>query len=163
VNLYELTEEAKELRYLLEESGGELTPEIEAALNIHDATAADKLAGYGAIRAAWLAEVEGIKAEEARLAYRRKGLRKGVAKLEARAHEYLTASDKTEIKAGTFVFKTAKCAPALGDIDEAKVPGEYWVVPDAPPRIDRKALLEAAKANPIPGVEVVQRTRLVIK
>lgn len=124
-NLIELTTAAQRLLSLVEDSGGELTPEIEAALNLNAHDLAIKVDGYGylldripAVAQYWKDQSD----QAARVA-------KGLEALEARIKSHLKAGmimgNITVLQGETVKFSISDSKPAL--IIDTPPPPEYMM------------------------------------
>lgn len=165
MTLYDMTAEALDLQSVILEAGGELTPEVEAALEALDAlgeTAEDKLAAYGRLVANMNADAEAYRAEEKRLAERRKAIENSVNALKKRVELFLRAAGKDKIKADVWTFSLQKSPPSVYVLDQGAIPEQYLV--PQPPTIDRRAILDQLKAGAsVPGCEIQQGTHLRIR
>ena len=72
MTLYDLTTEQMVINRMLEENGGELTPELEQALMITEENLSVKTEGYCKAIAIYKGEVETLKAEIDRLTAKKK-------------------------------------------------------------------------------------------
>ena len=164
-NLYELTDELANLQSLIELAGGELTDEVEDALDamvLNKETAADKLEGYGKVLANFNGEAAALKSEEKRLADKRKVIENTVARLKARVSEYMLIAGESKIKAGTFTFAMQNSPPSLDVVDQDKIPMSYYV--EQAPTLDRKGILDALKAGEeVMGCAIKQGKHLRIR
>jgi hypothetical protein len=161
-SLYELTADALAVRDAIEAADGEITPEVEAALAELEAQAEGKLEAFGKLIANWQGEASALKAEEARLASRRKALDNAVTRLKDRARDWLEATGQTKVKAGVWTFAIQASPPSVAVTDQASVPAQYWVTPD--PSLDRRAILDALKSGEVvPGAEIKTGTHLRIR
>ena len=163
--LYELTEDMRLIQDVIDLAGGELTEAVEAALDaaaLNKDNAEAKLEGYGKLLANLAADVEGYKAEEKRLAERRRAVENLTNRLKDNVFEYMTAAKKSKIKAGTFTFAVQKSSPALAIESELEIPGDYYIEQD--PKLDRKTLLAALKTGvEVPGCSIKQGSHLRIR
>lgn len=150
------TEAAKKLMASLKEQGLEGDAELIA----------DSLEGetnfLEAIEAA-LAEIdereiliigldEKIKAFETR----KKQQKDAAERIRALIEQAMMATDQTSLKLTTATISLRKVAPAVVITNEADIPARFWIEQERPaPRLDKKALAEALKANEtIPGADL---------
>lgn len=103
--LYELGAEFAALEEVLVANGGELTPEVEAALTNLGEIQAEKVDAYRAVAASFAAYAAKVSDEMALLAAKKQAAEKAEANLKRRLLEYMTARGVTELK-GT-IWKAA--------------------------------------------------------
>ena len=147
MNLYELTQEQAALVALIDEHTDPETGELDAAyaeaLEASELATAAKLEAVEAFRRGIRAEAEAFKAEEVRLAKRRKALESRDEALGKYIASCLTLAGLDHLKAGTFDFRMQSNAPAVMLLCEAAdLPAEYrkatWTA-------DKAAIKEAIK------------------
>jgi hypothetical protein len=110
--------ERRALSELLDETEGELTPEIEQLLTELDLKIDDKLESVGLYVLGQTAIVKAIKEEEARLAARRKAVERGVDGLKAYAERMMREAGKTSVKGTRCTVALQKNPPSVkGDLD----------------------------------------------
>lgn len=165
MTLYDLTAEALDLQAVILDAGGEVTPDVEAALDALDAlgeTAEDKLAAYGRLIANMAADADAYRAEEKRLADRRKAIETSARSLKDRVEQFLRATGKPKIKADVWSFSLQRNPPSVYVRDTNAIPADY-LVPQQP-TIDRRAILDVLKAGgSVPGCELQQGESLRIR
>ena len=84
------------------------------------------------------AEAEKLKAEEQRLAKRRKSLESNVEAIKGRLYNAMKLVDKPKFKTALFSFSIQKNPPRLVVDDESKVPARYLI--EQPLKVDTAAL-----------------------
>ena len=148
-SLYDLTGDYARFSELMEME--ELTPEqaemLKDALNNMVVDIEDKLENYAKIIKNFESDIEGLKAEEARLASKRKTLENNIRNMKARMTDAMIATGKTKIKGSLFSFNMQKNTPSVV-IDEAyieNIPSEYLIAQE--PKIDKKKLSDDLKAG----------------
>lgn len=148
-SLYDLTGDYARFSELMEME--ELTPEqaemLKDALDNMAVDIEDKLENYAKIIKNFESDIEGLKAEEARLASKRKTLENNIRNMKARMTDAMIATGKTKIKGSLFSFNMQKNTPSVV-IDEAyieNIPSEYLIAQE--PKIDKKKLAEDLKAG----------------
>ncbi len=137
----------------LEEQGGELTPELEAILEQAEGDFATKVERVALKVKELDAEAEAIKAEEQRLAARRKARENGAKSLKQYLERCLDAAGKEKVNGVlvTVAFQLnppALSVPADADLKElyeAGAPG-ITLVPSTF-TVDKRAVLDAVKAS----------------
>ena len=107
-------------------------------------------------------EADAIRAEEVRLANKRQSLTKKADNLTAYIEAMLVMTGQRNLKAGIFDIKFQRNPPSITILDESKLPSKYFTVPA--PVVSKQAIKDDIKAGiEIPGIEIVQNERLVIK
>lgn len=159
-NLYELTTDYMEVQQMIEEgNGGEaLTDTLESI----DAAIEDKLENIGKVMKNINGEADAIKAEEKRLADKRKALENEHTRLKEYAEQAVISTGKRKVKTPLFSFNIQKNAPSVNVVDDALIPKQYYVAVD--PRLDKKGILDRLKAGEnVPGVELQQTESIRIR
>lgn len=156
--LYELTDDFKQVQQMIEEGHEGLEDTLESiGLAIED-----KLENIGKVIKNIEGEIEAFKAEEKRLAERRRTLENEVKNLKLYAEEQLKATGQKKMKSGVFTFAIQKNPPSVRITNEELIPKEYYVPVD--PKLDKKKLKDLLKdGEEIPGVELVQGESLRIR
>lgn len=146
MTLYELTSEYMELLAMLED------PDVDEDLIADTLEGIDgelevKADGYARVMRQMDADAKAIKAEEERLANRRKSLENRAANLKGRLQQMMEITGKVKFKTELFSFGIQK-NPAAVVIDEQyieNIPEEYLIQQE--PKIDRAKLKEDLKAG----------------
>lgn len=130
MNLYELTQAQAALVAMIDDNTdpetGELASDFADALDSAEIATADKLAAVEAFRRGLRAEAVALKAEEERLARRRKALEGRDDGLGRYIQSCLTLAGLDHLKAGTFDFRLQASAPSVVLLcDAADLPAEY--------------------------------------
>ena len=158
VKLYELTDDFKQVQQMIEEGHEGLEDTLESI----ELAIEDKLENIARLIKNIEGDIAAFKAEEKRLAERRKTLENEVKNLKQYAEEQLKATGEKKIKAGTFTFAIQKNPPSVRITDEELIPKEYYVPVD--PKLDKTKLKNLLKeGEKIPGVELVQGEGLRIR
>lgn len=163
MKLYELTGELLEIQAMLDE--GELTQEqlkdtLEASTMAYD----QKALGLLYARENALMDISNIDAQIDRLKALRSAPERDVAWLTEYLRESMEALNKDKLNLGHFKVTLRKASPRLDVIDESKIPADYFEFVPASTKLDKRALLAAAKLEPIAGCAVVDGKRgLVVK
>lgn len=159
-SLYHITSEQLRINELLEESGGELTPEIEEALIINEENFIAKSEGYIETIAKYkaLAEAAKVRIEE----YQR--IKRTAENIEKRLKERMQwamealGRDKVEIGLNKLSFRTST---AVNITDEVRIPSQYIKVETS---VDKMALKKDLQAGMvIEGAELVTNRNLQIR
>jgi len=163
-SLYDLTGDYARFSELMEME--ELTPEqaemLKDALDNMVVDIEDKLENYAKIIKNFESDIEGLKAEETRLASKRKTLENNIKNMKARMTDAMIATGKTKIKGSLFSFNMQKNTPSVV-IDEAyieNIPSEYLIAQE--PKIDKKKLSDDLKAGKdLDGVAHLEQTQTI--
>lgn len=156
MTLYEIADEYRAIDALLDESGGELTPEIEDALLVLESRVSDKVDAIGALIREAMVEHEGYAIEANRLRSRAMIAQKKADRLK----EYLLGSLKAigfdKIKGLRFTARVATAStPTITWTGQCDPPEAYQRVRV---ELDGKAAHEAFKAGLLPDGFKVSRT-----
>ena len=145
-NLYELTGAALTLRNLLLE--GDLDPEaIKDAIENNNEEITLKLENCAKVIKDIESDIAGLKAEEERLANRRKTYENNIKALKSKMQEALLATGERKLKGQLFSFNVQTNPPSVV-IDEQyieNIPEAYITKPE--PVVNKKKLLEDLKAG----------------
>ena len=151
-SLYDLTGDYAKFAEYMEQV--ELEPEmqeaLEDALNNLGEDIEIKLENYAKIIKNFESDIAGLKAEEERLAKKRKAMENSIKNMKQRITEAMIRTGKVDIKGELFKFKVQANPPAVVmDVNYIEdVPEKYLIAQD--PKIDKKKLAEDLKA----GVEL---------
>lgn len=151
-SLYDLTGDYAKFAEYMEQV--ELEPEmqeaLEDALNNLGEDIEIKLENYAKIIKNFESDIAGLKAEEERLAKKRKAMENSIKNMKQRMTEAMIQTGKVDIKGELFKFKVQANPPAVVmDVNYIEdVPEKYLIAQD--PKIDKKKLAEDLKA----GVEL---------
>ena len=151
-SLYDLTGDYAKFAEYMEQV--ELEPEmqeaLEDALNNLGEDIEIKLENYAKIIKNFESDIAGLKAEEERLAKKRKAMENSIKNMKQRMTEAMVQTGKVDIKGELFKFKVQANPPAVVmDVNYIEdVPEKYLIAQD--PKIDKKKLAEDLKA----GVEL---------
>lgn len=151
-SLYDLTGDYAKFAEYMEQV--ELEPEmqeaLEDALNNLGEDIEIKLENYANIIKNFESDIAGLKAEEERLAKKRKAMENSIKNMKQRMTEAMIRTGKVDIKGELFKFKVQANPPAVVmDVNYIEdVPEKHLIAQD--PKIDKKKLAEDLKA----GVEL---------
>jgi len=144
LTLYQISEEQRRIDAMLEESCGELTPEIEAALAVNEGNFMEKSRDYGYAILRYKAYVEAIKVEKARLDGLKKTAENAIARMEERLVGAMQQFDRTKIEMDTLKLSLRKSERVIVD-DEAKVPADCIKITTTVNKTDLKAHIKAGE------------------
>lgn len=105
----------------------------------------EKAEGYGKVIAQLQAEAAGLKAEEQRLAERRRRAEEGAERLKAKLLDAMLTTGQNKVKTPLFTFSTRKSASVVVD-DLESVPFEMLKFKDPEP--DKTAIKKYLAENP---------------
>ena len=163
MKLYEITESMAGLQALADTE--ELTEEMIAdTMDGLKASFSDKAKAVLQVRQSLLGEAKMIEAEMDRLGKMLDSIGLSADRLEwyLKANMLATETDKLEL--GLFKVTLKKAGVKLGEVREEFVPSEFFTAIPATQKLDRRALLAAAKVHHVDGVLLVDAERgLVIK
>ena len=160
ITLYHITSEQLRINELLEESGGELTPEIEEALVLNEHNFVTKSEGYIQTIAKYQALVDAAD-NIIKEAQRKKRVFDNISK---RLKERLQAAmiimgrDRVEVGLNTLSLRNSV---AVNIIEESKIPNEFIKVETS---VDKMKVKEALKRGEfIPGAELQTNQSIQIR
>ncbi len=160
LTLYNITSEQLRINELLEESGGELTPEIEEALMLNAENFEIKADGYieSISRYKALAEAADVRIKEMQR------IKKTSENIEKRLKERLLQAmmvmevDKMEIGLRKLSIRNTS---SVNITDEAHIPAEYIIIEQ---KYDKTRIKDALKSGDvIPGAELVTNKSIQIR
>lgn len=143
--LYNITEDQRLINAMLEETGGELTPEIEEAMLITEENFISKAEAYGATISEYDAQAEACAQEIKRLQAFKKTCENVSKRMKERISDAMMTFDKDKVTAGTFRFSFRKSTAVVVENEEL-IPEEYFRTERT---ICRKELMDALKAGEV--------------
>ncbi|UOF78807.1 gp157-like protein [Caudoviricetes sp.] len=164
MNLFELTKERLALQTKLQEMNFDETT-IQDTLEGESTELQAKIEDYGFVIRNMEVFGEMMKAEETRMAERRKAHEAKVARIKAWLLENMQACQITKIECPAFTISLRNNPPKVIVTDENAIPSGFFHIPaPLPPQLDKKALANALKKNAdIQGAHLEQGVRLEIK
>ena len=138
--LYELSTGYKNIEYLLE--NGEDNEELEAVLNSLGEEIEDKAENIAKLIKNYEADIEAFKAEEKRIAERRRTLENDVKRLKEYLFNNMKLTGKTKFKKGTFSFNIAKNPASVEIVNQDIIPMDYRELVEV---INKKDILQDLK------------------
>ncbi len=167
-NAYQIREALVRASLMVDPETGEFTDEAEVIFAEVDKKAPVAVDIYSKIKANAEVEALGLKGAIVGLENEIKRLKASIAEREktvgrmvGRIRTVLESTGEDKIVGETFTAQFAKVAPKVGDVDESRLPADYWVDIPASKRVDRKALLAALKAGEVPGATIITGQRRV--
>ena len=159
-SLYNITEDQRLINAMLEETGGELTPEIEEAMMITEENFISKAEAYGATISEYDAQAEACAQEIKRLQAFKKTCENVSKRMKERISVAMMTFDKDKVTAGTFRFSFRKSTAVVVENEEL-IPEEYFRTERT---ICRKELMDALKAGEvIAGAMIETRQTLLMR
>jgi hypothetical protein len=157
--LYELTQNYMELLGMVdsldEETFKDTLSAIEEALE-------DKVENTAKFVRCLDGDIEAIKAEEKRLADRRRALETKVGNCKSYLQEQLEFAGIDKIKRPTVTVSIQANPPSAFILDESLIPSDYMIA--QAPTIDKRSILKALKEGEfIPGAEIKQSRSVRIR
>lgn len=149
-SLYKITEEQRALNLLLEESGGEMTPELEEALTINEGNFLAKSESYVYAIKDYDAWEERIAAEIQRLTQMKRVATNAKNRLKQTLIVAMQQFGYDKVTYDLHSLSLRKTL-AVNITDEAALPKEYFKVELA---LDKKRLKDDLKQAVIPGAEL---------
>jgi hypothetical protein len=172
-SLLELTQSQLTLIATLEETGGELTPEIEAQLAINKDQLTEKICAYQEVIVRYASTRDAAKAQIDRLAATSKHCQSNIDRLEYYMLEALKAYGQQDAKGiyrleaiseDNVVNLATRKSSSVEITDKDALPFEYWRVPEVTAAPDKKLIKDAIdKGTEVPGAKIVESLNLVIK
>lgn len=144
-SLYNITEDQRLINAMLEETGGELTPEIEEAMLITEENFISKAEAYGATISEYDAQAEACAQEIKRLQAFKKTCENVSKRMKERISDAMMTFDMDKVTAGTFRFSFRKSTAVVVENEEL-IPEEYFRTERT---ICRKELMDALKAGEV--------------
>lgn len=160
MNLYEITQQQQELNNLLEESYGELTPELEQALELNLDNFSAKAEGYVKAIKNYKAESDAIAEEIKRLQEKKKVCENAVNRMKTALSTSMYIFGMNKVQAGLFKISLTT-SKAVNIIDENAIPEYYKRVKYEVSKTDIKKAIESGET--IEGAEIVENKSVTIR
>jgi chromosome segregation ATPase len=160
-NLYELTAQFRELQDML---NGPDTDEqmIKDTLEGLEYELEEKAENYARVIRNLESDINGYKAEEKRMADRRRTLENNIQRMKDNLQNSMMMTGKVKFKTQHFTFGIQNNPPHVQVEDEGKIPESYFI-PQVP-ILDKQGLMDALKGGAeIEGVTLVQTQGLRIR
>jgi hypothetical protein len=161
MKLYEITNDMRSLQTMADT--GELTADdIKDTMEGLDIAFDQKAVAVLKVRQSMLAEVRTIEEEIERLVDLKKAPENSATRLGDYLKDGMLLVNKDKLDLGIFKLTLKKASKKLGEIDESKVPDDFWSIIPESKKLDKRALLKAVKESPIEGVELADSSRALI-
>lgn len=159
ITLYQISEDQRRLNAMLEETGGELTPELEEALAITEANFVTKAENYGKAILHYKQMVAAAKAETDRIKAIQKTCENAIARMEERLRDAMILFDKPNVEMATLKISLRKSERVVID-DENNLPADCIVVKTEVSKTEVKRHLKAGETI---GAHLEENQSLQIK
>ena len=159
ITLYHISDEQRRLNAMLEETGGELTPEIEEALAVNEQNFVQKAENYGYAILHYKAIVAAVKAEKDRLDAIKKTAENAIARREERIVAAMQQFDRPKVEADTLKLSLRRSERVVID-DENNLPADCIVVKTEVSKTEVKRHLKAGETI---GAHLEENQSLQIK
>ncbi len=161
MKLYEITNDMRGLQALAD--NGDLSlGDIKDTMDALDIQFEQKAEAAIKVRQSMLANVANIEAEIDRLIDLKKAPENNAQRIGDYIKANMLALEKDKVDLGLFKLTLKKSTQKLGPIDESLVPEEFWAVVPETKKLDKRALLKAAKESSVKGVALTQSERALI-
>lgn len=163
MNIFQISTDYIALSNAIIENGGELTPELEQALQINQEQLQAKGIQYGYVIKSMAADIAIIDTEIERLTALKKSRQKTVERIKSTLQSAMELYGVTEIKTPTLSI-TFRKSESVVILDSDIIPKEYTRV--SPPVIspDKDLIKKAIKeGHPVIGAELAVKNNIQIK
>jgi biotin operon repressor len=161
LTLFNIKEEYRRLAESIIESGGELTPDLDEALQINQTMLQEKAANYGYIIKQAEYEIDMLDAEIERLKAYKNDRQKMADRLKEKISDAMELYGIEKIESGTIKLSFRK-SDSVEISDESAIPAEYLVV--QPVKISKSLIKDSLKNGiDVPGASLVTKFNLQIK
>jgi len=161
--LSQLVSESNAIANMIADAGGELTAEIEAALNRNGVELSQKVDGYCAVIDALKRRTEYAEARINEWTEVAHAANKAADRLKENLHAALKYLDLPEISGSEYLVRRQANPPKVVISDEAQIPGAY-LISEVSTRVDKKAISECLKNGlSVPGASLERGEKLVMK
>lgn len=159
-SLYNITAEHRYLCAMLEESGGELTPEIEEALAINEEQLAVKAEAYAEMVNKYSNLAAIAKARKEQMAAAQAAAEKIAQRLKDRLRDAMIEFDTPKIESGVYRLSLRSTKSVVVD-DEAVLPNAYRIVKTTADKAAIRAAIESGEE--VRGAHLQMNKSLIIK
>lgn len=157
MKLYEIAAEYRRIDEMLDESGGELTPELEEAMSTLDDALEAKIDAIGGLVREKQAEADALSAEALRFAGRAKTAQGSSYRLKEYVLHCLTAAGREKVKGSRFSARVGTAStPTIRWDGEGEVPAEFT---RTEVKLDGRKCIEAERQGLLPEGFRVERTK----
>lgn len=161
MKLYEISAEFKELKKLVED--GDFTAEqVQDTLEALNVTFDQKLISCMRILQQLKYDEQYLGDEIERIESLKYSCSGNIEKLTQYIADNMAATEKDQVDLGLWKLNLKKPTPQISVIDQSKIPNTFFIEVPGYKKLDKRALLAAAKENPIEGVQIVDSKRALL-
>jgi hypothetical protein len=167
MNLWQLSLEELEFISIMEETGGEITPELEEELAIRRENFEHKANSYTKLILKLESDVESAAAEIKRIQDLKKTKENTVKRLKTTLRDALQIFGRPDSKTGVMKYETPlfklsiRTSNAVEVNDEQELPDEFWAIKK---EVSKTLISNAIKeGREVPGATMVENKNLQIK
>lgn len=160
MNLYEITQQQQDLNNLLEESYGELTPELEQALAINKENFMVKANGYVLAIKNYKAESDAISEEIKRLQEKKKVCENAITRMKNSLSNAMDEFGMPKVQTGMFKVSLTT-SKAVNILDEDAIPADYKKVKYEVSKTEIKKAIDSGIK--VAGAEIVENKSITIR
>lgn len=161
LTLFNIKEEYRRLAEAIIESGGELTPDLDEALQINQTMLQEKVSNYGYIIKQAEYEIDMLDAEIERLKAFKNDRQKMTDRLKEKISDAMNLYGIDKIESGSIKLSFRK-SDSVEITDEKAIPSEFKL--PQPDKISKSAIKDAIKqGEQVPGAAIVTNYNLQIK
>lgn len=158
-----LIKEASDIANLLAETGGEITPEIEAIIDQNGVELSAKVDAYWFVMQELEARASYAKMRSGEWDAAGLACAKAYDSMKERIHHAMKSLDLPEIQGREVLFRRQANPPKVVIDDEKKIPGSYFVS-EVKTTLDKKKLGEDLKSGQeVAGAHIERGERIVAK
>lgn len=159
MTLYQISQEQKRINAMLEESGGEITPEIDELMTINNENFTQKAQDYGYAILHYEAFLAAIKAEIARLEGYADTCTKSIKNMKGRVKDYMVENGIAKVEREYIALSLRKSTRVIID-DENAVPADCKTIKVDINKADLKRHIKAGEEC---GAHLEENHSLIIK
>lgn len=159
--LFEITDDLLAIQQAIVLADGELTPDVETALNALTAEFGDKVDAYGFRIRALEAQAELHRDRAAYHELRARAFSRMVEELKSRLLTAMIALGRKQLEGEDFTARIGG-AESVDAFDPSQIPAAFWRMPD--PEINKAEIKKTLKAGHlVPGARLETRQFVVLK
>lgn len=156
--LYELNTMFQNIQFLIE-SGEYEEEELKFAIDSVNGEIDEKLEGYAMVVKNLESDIAGLKAEEKRLADRRKSLEEGIKRMKEAMQDTLLLTGEKRVKTTKFTISLRKSTSVQIE-NEDLIPEKFFKVTKT---VSKSELTKVLKEQEVPGASLVEKESLQIR
>lgn len=144
MKLYELSHSYKQVLDMMDSEEVDEEMLIDTLESI-EGSIEEKLENIAKIIMVTNGDIEVFKAEEKRIATKRKSMENTVTRLKQYTLDCLNISGQTKIQAGTFSVRKQKNPPSINVVDQKRIPLKFLIPQE--PKVDTKEIAKMLKSG----------------